>query len=92
LYCYLLERAEAEYPGGVEGVCELFETEVGQVPVGVRRNAVAMFEASGISEAPMGDDLRRVAAVDMFVDALAGHCQALERTDDVAVGTRGGGA
>lgn len=92
LYCYLLERAEAEYPGGVEGVCELFEAEVGQVPVGVRRDAVAMFEGSAISEAPAGDDLRRVAAVDMFVDALAGHCQKLEATDDVAVGARGGEA
>jgi hypothetical protein len=92
LYCYLLERAEAEYPGGVEGVCELFEAEVGQVPVGVRRDAVAMFEGSEISEAPAGDDLRRVAAVDMFVDAVAKHCQGLEATDGVTVGARGGGA
>jgi hypothetical protein len=90
LYCYLLELAEAEYPGGVEGVCELFEAEVGQVPVDVRRRARAMFEASSISEAPAGDDLRRVAAVDMFVDALAGYCEDLERRGEPGLVTRGG--
>jgi hypothetical protein len=91
LYCFLLERAERERAGGVDELCALFEGEVGHVPVGVRREARSRFEGLGISEASRGDDLRRVALVDVFVDALAGYCEDLEGQGEAALAVNRGG-
>jgi hypothetical protein len=80
LFCYLVERTEGACAGSIEDVCEVYKARVGQLPVSVRRAARRRFEAARVSNASRGDDVRRLAAVDMLVDELAAYCAQLEAT------------
>lgn len=73
LFCFALEHAEREFTTGVDDVMDVLECELGALPTGIRERARERFDQTGISEAPPGDDLRRVAAVDMVVDEVASY-------------------
>jgi hypothetical protein len=92
LFCYLVEQVKLEHAVGMNGVCETYEATVGQLPVDARRNAQQRFAAAPISDAPHGDDVQRLAAVDMLVDALATYSHDLEDdgTEDVVVAASAG--
>jgi len=90
LFCYLVEQAEQQESPGMDGACDLFESVVGQLPVSVRRRAIRRFDESGISAAPDGDDLKRVAALDMLVDEITQECIAMQRRAATAEADRTG--
>jgi hypothetical protein len=73
LFCFAIEHAEREFTVGVDDVVDVLEREVGALPVGIRARARERFDQSGVSKGPRGDDLRRVAAVDMVVDEVASY-------------------
>lgn len=73
LFCFALEHAEREFTTGVDDVVDVLECEVGSLPARIRERARERFNQSGISEAPPGDDLRRVACVDVVVDEVASY-------------------
>lgn len=78
LFCYLFAKSEREAIGTIDDACDLFEQEIGSLPLGVRDRAVDRFENMGISAAPDGDDLKRAAAVDTLVDEIAQQCLATQ--------------
>jgi hypothetical protein len=77
LFCYLLAHRDGQPCGGIDGVCDLFEARVGELPASGRRRLQGRFAGMAISAAPDGDDMKHLAAVTTFVDEVAGWGVAL---------------
>jgi hypothetical protein len=71
LWCYLVERAERTFPCDMDGMIDLFEDEFHDIPSTLDESLRTEWNASGISDAPNGDDIKNIAAVSEFVDGYA---------------------
>jgi hypothetical protein len=68
LFSYLMIQAERAWiPADVAALAELFETEFGPVPEALLADVADALVETGMAEASIHDDLRRVALVELFV-------------------------
>jgi hypothetical protein len=68
LFSYLLVQAERAWiPADVAAMAELFETEFAPVPEPLLADVADALVETGMAEASLHDDLRRVALVELFV-------------------------
>lgn len=86
LYGYLMAHAERRWiPATVQALATLFETEFpsGTVPESFLTDVADAMRQSGIADAAVHDDLRRVALVELFVSRYTwGYAHAPEQLLD----------